>query len=74
MAPTKSLAPSKTLSNLEAFSGDYIANILEQRERLPVQPSPLHLTRRSDLLDVELPPVDISVYDPADTASTPDNA
>jgi hypothetical protein len=34
----------------------------------------LHLTRRSDLLDVELPSVDISVYDPADTASTPDNA
>jgi transposase len=57
-----------------AFSSDYIANILEQRERLPIQPGPLHLTRRSDLLDVELAPVDISVYDPADTASTPDNA
>ena len=57
-----------------AFSSDYIANILEQRERLPIQPGPLHLTRRSDLLDVELAPVDISVYDPADTAPTPDNA
>ena len=57
-----------------AFSSDYIANILEQRERLPVQPGPLHLTRRSDLLEVELAPVDISIYDPADPASTPDNA
>jgi hypothetical protein len=26
------------------------------------------------LLDVELAPVDISIYDPADTASTPDKA
>jgi hypothetical protein len=57
-----------------AFSSDYIANILEQRERLPVQPGPLHLTRGSDLLELELAPVDISIYDPADTASTPDNA
>ena len=57
-----------------AFSSDYIANILEQRERLTVQPGPLHLTRCQDLLDVELAPVDISIYDPADIASTPDNA
>jgi len=59
---------------LSRHSSLVIANILEQRERLPVQPGPLHLARRSDLLDVELPPVDISIYDPADTASTPENA
>jgi hypothetical protein len=39
-----------------AFSSDYIANILEQRQRLIIQPGPLHLTRRQDLLDVELAP------------------
>ena len=54
-----------------AFSSDYIANILEQRERLTVQPGPLHLTRRQDLLDVELAPVDISIYDSAEQPQPP---
>ena len=40
--------------NFAAFSSDHIANILEQRERLTVQLGPLHLTRRQDLVDVEL--------------------
>ena len=46
----------------QAFSSDYIANLLEQRERFSPQPGPLHLTRRQDLLEVELEPVDLSVY------------
>jgi hypothetical protein len=45
----------------QAFSSDYIANILEQRERFSPQPSPLHLTRRQDLLEVELDQPDLSV-------------
>jgi transposase len=49
-----------------AFSSDYIANILEQRERLAPPPGPLHLTRRQDLLDVELAPADLSIYEPND--------
>ena len=53
----------------EAFSSEYIANILEQRERLAPQPGPLHLTRRSDLLEVELGPADLSLYEP----NTPPN-
>jgi hypothetical protein len=53
--------------NFAAFSSDHIANILEQRERLTVQPVPLHLTRCQNLVDVELAPVDISIYDPTDT-------
>jgi hypothetical protein len=53
----------------EAFSSDYIANILEQRDRLAVQPGPLHLTRRGDLLDVELAPADLSIYEPKDANS-----
>jgi hypothetical protein len=48
----------------EAFSSEYIANILEQRQRLAPQPGPLHLTRRADLLDVDLGPADLSPYKP----------
>jgi hypothetical protein len=56
-----------------AFGSDYIANILEQRERLTVQPGPLHLTRRQDLLDVELTPVDISIYPSSSRRTKPSN-
>jgi len=45
-----------------AFSSDYIANILEQRERRLPEPGPLHLARKQDLLDLELPDPDLSVY------------
>ena len=48
----------------EAFSSEYIANILEQRQRLTPQPGPLHLTRRADLLEVDLGPADLSPYQP----------
>jgi transposase len=54
-----------------AFGSDYIANLLEQRERLPVQPGPLHLTRGQDLLEVELAPADLSIYEPQEPPSTP---
>jgi transposase len=47
----------------EAFGCEYIANILEQRERPAALPSPLHLTRRQDLLDLELPAADLNLYD-----------
>jgi hypothetical protein len=69
MALSEVYGPDKVARAIEdalefaAFSSDYIANILEQRERLTLQPGPLHLTRRQDLLDVELAPVDISIYD-----------
>lgn len=51
----------------EAYGCEYIANILEQRERLGAPPSALHLTRRQDLLDLELPPADLTAYDPKPT-------
>jgi hypothetical protein len=51
----------------QAFSSDYIANILQQRERFSPQPGPLHLTRRQDLLEVELEQPDLSVYEGPDT-------
>jgi transposase len=63
-----------------AFASDYIANILEQRERRLPEPGPLHLARKQDLLELELPDPDLSVYrtedepsaegDPADDART----
>jgi transposase len=75
MALSEVYGPDKVARAIEdafefaAFSSDYIANILEQRERLTVQPGPLHLTRRQDLLDVELAPADLSIYDPKDPTS-----
>ena len=49
--------------SFEAYGCEYIANLLEQRERPAVAPSPLHLTRRQDLLDLQLPPADLNLYD-----------
>lgn len=46
----------------EAYGCEYIANILEQRQRAPATPSALHLTRRQDLLDLEVPPADLTPY------------
>lgn len=47
----------------QAYSSQYIENILEQRARHTPTPGPLHLTRRADLLDIELPTADLSPYD-----------
>ena len=45
-----------------AFSSDYIASILEQRQRLLPEPGPLRLSRKQDLLELDLPEPDLSVY------------
>ena len=45
-----------------AYSSEYIANILEQRERKLPEPGALHITRGSDLLDLEIPDADMSIY------------
>lgn len=50
-----------------AFSSEYIAHLLESRARTQSQPSsPLSLTRRADLLELELPEPDLSIYEVAD--------
>ena len=55
-----------------AFAADYIANLLEQRARFTPQESPLHLTRREDLLELHLQPPDLSVYqEPRPTSDQP---
>jgi transposase len=47
-----------------AFSSEYIAHLLESRARTRSQPTgALSLTRRADLLDLELPEPDLSIYE-----------
>jgi hypothetical protein len=46
----------------QAFSCEYVANLLEQRQRLLPEPGALHLTRRQDLLDLELPEPNLGLY------------
>jgi hypothetical protein len=47
-----------------AFSSHYIAHLLEARARTRTRPaSPLSLTRRQDLLELELPEPDLTVYE-----------
>jgi transposase len=53
---------------LQAFSAEYIANILSARRRIGPEPAALQLTRRADLLELELPEPDLSIYDRDDGA------
>ena len=46
----------------EAFSSEYIAHLIDARGRQLPEPSPLLLMRRQDMLDLELPPADLSAY------------
>jgi len=45
------------------FRSEYIANILEQRARKLPEPGALHLTRRQDLLDLDLTEPSLAIYD-----------
>ena len=49
--------------SFQAFSSEYIANILEQQKKVPVQPAALQLTRREDLLDLEVQAPDMNIYE-----------
>ena len=46
----------------QAFSSEYIANILEQKNRKTEVPGALHLTRASDMLDIEIEAPNINIY------------
>jgi DUF971 family protein len=48
---------------LGAYSCEYVANLLEQRQRLLPAPGALHLTHGGEALELELPPPDLSLYD-----------
>jgi transposase len=47
----------------QAFSAEYITNMLEARARALPEPGPLQLTRCQDLLDIDIAPPDLSAYD-----------
>jgi transposase len=49
-------------SECGAFSAEYIHNILEARLRASPEPGPLHVTRRGDLLELELPEPNLDIY------------
>ena len=46
----------------QAFSCEYIANLLEQRVRKLPEPGALHLTRRQDLLEITVEKPDMEIY------------
>jgi len=48
---------------IQAFSSEYIANICETRARPSEEPGALSLTRKQDLLELDLPEPDLSIYD-----------
>jgi hypothetical protein len=48
----------------QAFSCEYIANLLEQQDRFLPEPAALKLTRGQDLLELELPEPDLGLYEP----------
>ncbi|EFK06129.1 integrase core domain protein [delta proteobacterium NaphS2] len=48
--------------HFQAFSSEYIANILEQRSRVLPEPGALHLTRREDLLELKVDQPNLNVY------------
>ena len=47
---------------LQAFNAEYIAHILAARRRIGAEPAALQLTRSADLLDIEIPEPDLSIY------------
>ena len=57
----------------QAFSCEYIANLLAQRQHPPQEPGALHLTRQADLLELELPAPDLSLYDPPAPPQSPEH-
>ena len=47
----------------EAFSSDCVLNILDARRRPLPESGPLHLTRKSDCLDIDFGQADLDIYD-----------
>jgi transposase len=48
----------------EAYSSEYIANLLQSRARQLPEPAPLHVPHAADALALEVPEPDLSIYDP----------
>lgn len=56
-----------------AFSCEYIANLLEQRSRPVVEAGALHVTRRGDLLDLTIDRPDMGIYNHSITEDNDDD-
>lgn len=61
--PDKTARAIQDALRFEAIGCEYIANILAQREQPTATPGALHLTRRQDLLDLEIAAPDLSPYE-----------
>ena len=48
---------------LEAYSCEYVANLLEQRRHFQPEVGALPLTRAQDLLELELPEANLEIYE-----------
>lgn len=59
--------------HFKAYDSQYILNILHQRSRPQIEPGILHLTRREDLLEVDLPEPDLTTYYQDDLIEEPKN-
>lgn len=60
--------------HFQAFSSEYIANLLAQRQRAqPDTEAPLHVPRAGDLLEIDIPEPDLSVYSGSDDDADADN-
>ncbi len=64
-SPEKVARAIEDAFSFAAFSCEYIANILEQRARELPEPGALHLTRREDLLELDMPEPNLSIYETA---------
>lgn len=54
---------------MSVFSSSYVCNLLEQRARKVPEPTALHLTRREDLLDLEIPQPNLDIYETPEKGS-----
>jgi hypothetical protein len=61
--PNKVARALQDALRFEAIGCEYIANILAQRENPSATPGALHLTRRQDLLDLEIATPDLTPYE-----------
>jgi transposase len=62
--PEKAARAIADALTFDAIGFEYIANILEQRQRLADPPGALHLTHHQDLLDLDIAAPDLTAYEP----------
>lgn len=61
--PDKTARALQDALRFEAIGCEYVANILAQREAPSATPGALHLTRRQDLLDLDIAAPDLTPYE-----------